>query len=38
MAGWIEGWPGKGELMTPEDRKAWLAEAFKAVSGPLDNL
>ncbi|TGO87500.1 hypothetical protein BPOR_0222g00150 [Botrytis porri] len=36
MAGWIEGWPGKGELSMPGDRKAWLAEAFEGVfEGPL---
>ncbi|KAF7956587.1 hypothetical protein EAE96_003921 [Botrytis aclada] len=29
MAGWIEGWPGKGELKMPGDREAWLAEEFK---------
>ncbi|TGO22309.1 hypothetical protein BPAE_0173g00090 [Botrytis paeoniae] len=27
MAGWIEGWPGKGALRMPGDRKVWLAEA-----------
>ncbi|TGO60640.1 hypothetical protein BOTNAR_0142g00110 [Botryotinia narcissicola] len=31
MAGWIEGWPGKGALRMPADRKAWLAEAFEGV-------
>lgn len=31
MAGWIEGWPGKGALRMPGDRKAWLAEAFEGV-------
>ncbi|KAF7944816.1 uncharacterized protein EAE97_005449 [Botrytis byssoidea] len=31
MAGWIEGWPGKGALRMPADRKAWLSEAFEGV-------
>ncbi|KAF7886921.1 uncharacterized protein EAF02_003568 [Botrytis sinoallii] len=29
--GWIEGWPGKGALRMPVDRKVWLAEAFEGV-------
>ncbi|KAF7931564.1 uncharacterized protein EAE98_004300 [Botrytis deweyae] len=31
LAGWIEGWPGKGALRMPGDRKLWLAEAFEGV-------
>ncbi|TGO34762.1 hypothetical protein BHYA_0183g00140 [Botrytis hyacinthi] len=31
MAGWIEGWPEKGALRMPGDRKAWLSEAFEGV-------
>ncbi|TGO48336.1 hypothetical protein BCON_0243g00080 [Botryotinia convoluta] len=31
MAGWIEGWPGKGAVRMLGDRKAWLAEAFEGV-------
>ncbi|KAF5874597.1 uncharacterized protein Bfra_004608 [Botrytis fragariae] len=33
MAGWIEGWPGKGALKMPGDRKAWLAVAFEGAFG-----
>ncbi|TEY69489.1 hypothetical protein BOTCAL_0115g00090 [Botryotinia calthae] len=38
MAGWIEDWPGKGELRMPKDRKAWLAEALKGVFEPFEDL